>query len=272
MIIAQITDPHIRAKGRPAYRKVDTVAGLRACVAHINALDPRPDVVVMSGDLTDYGTPDEYAFARPLLDELSMPYFIVPGNHDEREAMREAFSDHTYMPRSGFLNYAIDDYPVRLIGLDTAVTGKPYGEMCEERLSWLEASLRAKPDQPTLIFMHHPPILTGIRHMDRQNCRNADRLAETIARHTQVEMVLCGHVHRAIETIWAGTLVSIGPSPCHAVALDLTENIDPAFSIDPPAYRLAYLNEDNRLITHLSFIGDFDGPYPFFNADGTLVD
>ena len=272
MIIAQITDPHIKAKGRLAYRKVDTVACLRACVAHVNALSPMPDVVVMSGDLTDFGTPDEYAYARPLMDELSMPYYIVPGNHDEREAMRLAFTDHSYLPRSGFLNYAIEDYPVRLIGLDTVVPGEPFGEMCHQRIDWLDACLREDQSKPTLIFMHHPPFITGIRHMDWQNCGNNQAFGRVIARHPQVQMALCGHVHRAIETRWAGTLASIGPSPCHAVALDLSENVDPAFVVEPPACRLVHLNDENQLIAHLSYIGAFDGPHPFFNSDGTLID
>ena len=272
MIVAQITDPHIKAGGKLAYRKVDTVAGLTACVDHLNSLEVRPDVVVMSGDLTDFGTPDEYAFARPILDELSMPYFVVPGNHDGRDAMRHAFADHSYLPLEGFLNYAIEDYPVRLIGLDTLVTGKPYGNMCQDRLDWLAACLDQDRDKPTLIFMHHPPFITGIGHMDWQNCRNNEALGGIIAGHRQVQMVLCGHVHRAIETRWAGTVASIGPSPCHAVALDLVENPVPAFAIEPPACRLVYLNENNQLIGHLSFIGDFGGSYPFFNGDGTLID
>jgi 3',5'-cyclic AMP phosphodiesterase CpdA len=272
MIIAQIADPHIRAKGRLAYRKVDTVAGLTACVDHLNALVPRPDVVVMTGDLTDYGTPDEYAFARPILDRLSMPYFVVPGNHDEREAMRQVFGDHAYLPEAGFLNYVIEDYAVRLIGLDTVVAGEPFGKMCQQRLDWLQTRLEHGPDKPTLLFMHHPPFLTGIKHMDWQNCRNSDALSRIIARHSQVQMILCGHVHRAIEVKWAGTVAAIGPSPCHAVALDLTENRDPAFTMDPPACKLVYLNEDNQLVGHLSYIGTFDGPHPFFNPDGTLVD
>ena len=272
MIIAQITDPHIRAGGRLAYRKVDTAVGLTACVAHLNALNPIPDVVVVSGDVADFGTPEEYAVARPILDQLSMPYFVVPGNHDDRDNMHRAFSDHRYLPSAGFMNYAIDDYAVRLVGLDTLVSGKAYGELCRERLDWLQACLNQEPDNPTLIFMHHPPFLTGIKHMDWQNCRNSEALGDIVSGHSQVQMILCGHVHRAIEISWAGTIASIGPSPCHAVALDLLDHQNPAFTLEPPACRLVYLNDDNCLISHLSYIGQFGGPYPFFNADGTLID
>ncbi|MEM8744158.1 MAG: phosphodiesterase [Pseudomonadota bacterium] len=272
MIVAQITDPHVRANGRLAYRKVDTFAALKACIDHVNALDHAPDAVVVSGDVTDFGTPEEYATARPLLDELSMPYYVIPGNHDDRETMRHAFADHRYLPGSGFIHYAIDDYAVRLVGLDTVVAGEQYGEMCRERIEWLESCLSEDQDKPTLVFMHHPPFLTGIRHMDWQNCRNSTALANVIAKHPQVKMVACGHVHRAIETQWAGTVASICPAPCHAVALDLADDPEPAFAVEPPACRLFYLNDEQRLVAHLSYIGSFDGPHPFFNADGSLID
>lgn len=272
MIIAQITDTHIKAGAKLAYRKVDTAQGLTECVAHLNALSPAPDVVVMSGDLTDFGKLEEYRIARPILDSLAMPYYIIPGNHDEREAFRQAFADHAYLPRSGYLNFAIEDLSVRLIGLDTVVDGQPYGELCQERLDWLDAVLAQQRDRVTLIFMHHPPFVTGIRHMDWQNCRNAKALGEIVVRNTQVQMILCGHVHRPIERAFFGTIASIGPSPCHAVSLDLSANTRPAFTLEPAACRLVYLTEDNRLVAHLSFIGDFDGPHPFFNSDGTLID
>ena len=201
-----------------------------------------------------------------------MPYHLVPGNHDEREALRAAFADHAYLPPSGYLNYAIEDHPVRLIGLDTVVAGRPHGEICRERLDWLEAALAAAPDRVTLIFMHHPPFLTGIRHMDVQNCRNAEALGAVVARHPQVQLLLCGHIHRAIETSWNGIAALIGPSPTHAVAFDLSPDGPPALMLEPPACRLVHLTEDGRLVSHLTFIGAFDGPHPFFHPDGTLID
>lgn len=272
MIIAQITDTHIKANGRLAYRKVDTLAGLQACVDHLNALAPRPDVALMSGDLVDFGTPEEYAVARPALDRLAMPCFVIPGNHDDRDAMREAFADHAYLPPKGFLNYAVEDYPVRLIGLDTTVAGKPHGELCEDRLAWLAGCLSRAPDKPTLIFMHHPPFLTGIAHMDRQNCRNGEALGRLVEGHPQVQMILCGHVHRPIQTLWHGTLVCIGPSPSHAVALDLDPDGPPAFIQEPPACRIVHLTSESRLVADLAFVGSFDGPHPFYHADGSLID
>ena len=99
MLIAQVTDPHIKAAGRLAYRTVDSAQKLRDCVAHLNALDPRPDIVLLTGDLVDLGRPEEYAVLREILAPLAAPVYVIPGNHDERGALRAAFSDHAYLRR-----------------------------------------------------------------------------------------------------------------------------------------------------------------------------
>jgi len=128
MLIAQITDPHIKARGKLAYKKVDTETNLRRVVSHVKDLDPKPDVVLITGDLTDFGRPEEYELFRSLIAPLGLPFYVIPGNHDTREGMRQAFTDHHYLPAEGdYLHYAIEEYPLRLIGLDTTVPGKPQG-------------------------------------------------------------------------------------------------------------------------------------------------
>ena len=271
MLIAQITDTHIKAPGRLSYGKVDTCLYLEQCINHINALSPQPDVVLVTGDITDFGRPEEYRQAGLLLNQLTMSYFVIPGNHDLPEAMRVEFSDHSYLPVDGFLQYVIEDYPVRMIGLDTQVIGKPYGLMCQERLDWLEQQLLAQPDKSTLLFMHHPPFTTGIEHMDVHNCRNADALGNLVEQHSQIKYILCGHVHRQIEIAWHRTVVAIGPGPGHSVALDLNPNGPAAFRLEPRAIKLLHWN-GAHLIGHLSYIGEFEGPYPFYDADGNLIE
>jgi len=271
MLIAQVTDPHIKAEGRLAYRRVDTAANLARCVNHLTGLDEAPDVVLMTGDLTDFGREEEYRLLRRLLAPLTMPVHVIPGNHDERSNFRRAFSDHSYLPAEGDLHYALEDYPLRMIGLDTTIPGRPEGEMNAERLAWLDQRLAERPGVPTVLFMHHPPILTGIRHMDVQNCANADALAELLGRHPQVFQILCGHVHRSIHRQWAGVTVSIAPSASHYVALDLSEESPREFYLEPPTVHL-HQWADGALTTHLSFIGEFDGPYPFYDEHGNLID
>ena len=101
MLIAQITDTHITRDRKPAYNRVDTAAFLERAVAHVNAMEPRPDIVVMTGDLVDEGSAGEYAILRDILAPLSMPVYLMPGNHDERGALRAGFPDHEYLAQGG---------------------------------------------------------------------------------------------------------------------------------------------------------------------------
>src|SRR5215475_8357402 len=161
MLIAQISDMHVKPPGELLYKRIDTAAFLERAVAHVMALDPKPDVVLATGDLVDGGKPEEYALLRRLLAALPMPVYLIPGNHDARDPMREAFPDHAYLPKSGFLQYVVEDLPVRLIALDTLVDGKGFGALCVDRLGWLEARLN-ESQRPTVLFMHHPPFGCGI--------------------------------------------------------------------------------------------------------------
>ena len=140
MLIAQITDTHITSPGTLLMGIVDTASALERAIAALNRLDPSPDTVVLTGDLVESGAPEEYAHLRALLAPLRMPVFAIPGNHDAREPMREAFSGDGYLPRQGFLDYAIEDYPLRIVALDTLVPGEGGGALCSERLRWIDRS------------------------------------------------------------------------------------------------------------------------------------
>ena len=124
MIVIQLSDPHILAPGELLYRRFDTAEFLARAVAEINRLDPLPDVAVVTGDLVDHGEPPEYEHLRALLAPLTMPVFVIPGNHDAREPLRAAFIADGYLPADGFLQYAIEDCPVWLIALDTLIPGE----------------------------------------------------------------------------------------------------------------------------------------------------
>ena len=272
MLIAQVTDPHIKQEGRLAYKKIDTATNLAACVEHLINLIETPDLILITGDLTDFGRAEEYALVRRLLKPLEMPIFVIPGNHDNRSNLRSAFKDHDYLPENGeYLHYVIDNYPLRMIGLDTTIPGKPGGEICNDRLAWLDEQLSIETSKPTLLFMHHPPITTGIVHMDVQNCNNGEALGVMLENHPQVFQILCGHVHRPIHTQWHGITVTIAPSSSHYVALDTQEDGPADWVLEPPTVQL-HRWKDCRLTSHLSFIGKFDGPYPFFDEQGNLID
>jgi 3',5'-cyclic AMP phosphodiesterase CpdA len=213
MIIAQITDLHVVASGRLFYGMLPTNAHLAQAVAHINSLDPRPNVVIASGDLTEHGLAEEYDSLREILGGLIPPVFLIPGNHDRREGLLTAFADEDYMPQldASFINYAVETFPLRLIGLDTTAPEHDYGLICEQRLRWLDDTLSARPDSPTLIFMHHAPFRTGVQWMDAFGLRGGRMMEEVVRRHRQIVRVACGHIHRPIHSI--GQSMSHGAAP-----------------------------------------------------------
>jgi 3',5'-cyclic AMP phosphodiesterase CpdA len=264
MLIAQLSDPHVKSPGQLLYDRIDTAGYLGRAVAHVLRLDPLPDLVIMTGDLVDGGRAEEYALLRQLLAPLPMPLYVIPGNHDAREPLRAAFADKGFFPAEGFLQYAVEDQPVRLIALDTLVEGKPYGALCEERLAWLDARLGEQGDKPVMLFMHHPPFECGIDAFDHARLQHGDqRLAELVRRHGTVERAVCGHVHRPIQVRWAGTMASIAPSTAHQATLDLHDGAPLSMMMEPPAIALHQWRPHTGLVTHVSYIGDFDGPKPF---------
>jgi 3',5'-cyclic AMP phosphodiesterase CpdA len=240
----------------------------------LNAFRPKPDFVVISGDLADTPTAEEYQYLERLLAPLELPFAGIPGNHDSRELMRAAFPSAAYAFPSGPLDQRVEIAGIDLLLLDSSVPGKPHGVLAASSLQWLEATLATSPDRPALVFLHHPPFRTGIWHMDRQNLLNGDEFAAIVSRYPRVQRIATGHVHRATLTTFAGVATTICPAPNHAVDLDLAELREPSFKVEPPAFHLHswFPGEGfGSLVTHQVPIGEFDGPHPFFGPDGKLL-
>ncbi|MEM9148841.1 MAG: phosphodiesterase [Pseudomonadota bacterium] len=259
MLLAQITDLHMRRDDTPLSGAVVTGPYIAAAVEAVNAR--RPDAVIVTGDLTDIGTAEEYRLVRTALDRLAAPYFVLPGNHDRREALREAFSDHAYLRESGYLDWVDGRFPLRLVGLDSVVAGASHGEITPDSLAWLHATLAADMG-PTVVALHHPPFLTGIKGMDGIMCRNGEALAAVIARHSHVVRVIAGHHHRPVTVAWAGTIGQIAPSVAHQVHLDFSEREMAEWVLEPPAF-LLHLWTGETLISHTAYVEGYGGPQPF---------
>lgn len=272
-LIAQISDLHIKPPGALAYGKVDTATALVRCVSDLNRFLPRPDLVVISGDLADTATSEEYEHLERLLAPLEIPLAAIPGNHDDRVLMRRAFIEQPYARSDGALNLSRPVGELDILLIDSSVPGAAHGELDGQTLTWLDATLSAAPSRPALLFLHHPPFITGIDHMDVQNLRNAQALAAVVTKHKRVRLIAAGHIHRATLTVFAGIAATICPAPNHAVALDLDARLPPSLVIEPPAFHLHtwFPGDDfGKIVTHVVPIGDFDGPYPFFDSKGRL--
>ncbi|EPJ85677.1 putative cAMP phosphodiesterase [Pseudomonas sp. CFII64] len=271
-LIAQISDLHLKAGQKLTYGIVDTLGALRRAVDHLNASVPRPDVVVISGDLVDFGRPDEYAVLHPQLNRLHMPFYLVPGNHDDREHLLAEFADQAYLPinHDKPLDWVVEDYPVRLIGLDTSIPGSHGGQLTESQLLWLDEHLAQRPNAPTLLILHHPPFITGIGHMDREPFINGAEFEKVIARHPQVERLLCGHLHRPMQRRFGGSISCICPGTSHQIVLDLQEDAPAHFNLEPAGYLLHRWHPVEGLVTHNSVFGEYPGPYPFYDGNGLI--
>ena len=275
MLVAQITDTHIKPNGRLAYGNVlDSSSLLRRVVKHCNEFNSKIDIVIVTGDLTDSGQLEEYEEFNKIMKDLKIPWFLIPGNHDDKNTLMEFLDKHKYLPRNEkFCHYVIDEYPFVLMGLDTTVLGKSYGEFCDERLKWLENNLELFSSKPAFLFMHHPPFATGIEGMDNQNLKNSSKFFEILKSYPHVKHIACGHVHRATETVIEGIGISIAPNGAHSVNLDLNSKGPPMFIMEPPTIRIFKLDVvSENVVSHLSFVGKFDGPYPFYSEDGILLD
>lgn len=265
MLLAQVSDLHVRAPGRALSDGVDTLRMARACLRALRDLKPAPRALLLSGDLVDLGDPAEYQALAELLAALPWPVYPLAGNHDERQALRQ-----TLGPRMGphaqampdFLQYSADLGPLRLLALDTVVPRRPHGALCAHRLGWLQERL-AEDARPTVIAMHHPPFETGIAHMDAMGLREGGAALEALVQaHPQVQAVLCGHLHRSIQTRFGGTVASCSPSCAHQIALNLLDHGPDGFTLEPPAFQL-HLWHGGRLVSHTVPIGDFGGTRAF---------
>lgn len=268
LLIGQITDMHILEPGALAFELVDTAARLAACVARLNSLDPRPDIVVATGDLVDKGSVAEYLHLREILAPLRMPVYLMPGNHDDRGNLREVFADHAYLNGDpAYLHYAIEDYAVRIVAADTVVPGQAGGLMDAPRLAWLSAKLAEDRSRPTILLMHHPPFETGIVHMDGMRCEGAEGLAAVIAENPQVERILCGHVHRTIQHRFADTDALIAPSTAFQVALDFDPAAPARWTDEPAGFALHHWTPGGGLASHICTVADPGPKRPFRMAD-----
>jgi 3',5'-cyclic AMP phosphodiesterase CpdA len=229
MIIAQISDTHILAKSSGEAVGATRAENLRRCVADINRQEV--DAVVHTGDSVHHGTADEYAHLREIFTDLRAPLFFTLGNRDRSDGLRAAFSHFSYLPRDGdYLHYVIEDYPVRLIVLDSVAPGERKGVFGAERRAWLEATLAREPERRTILFIHHPPFDIADHYRDGYRRRqDAADLAALVSPHRQVERLLCGHVHCLHHESWSGTIATTMPS----IAVDLRKGVDASFDAMP---------------------------------------
>jgi Icc protein len=246
-VIAQLSDPHVDV----GPDEPGSCEALAAAVDAVVRLDPAPDAVLVSGDLTNRSDAASYERVRELLAPLAMPVHVLPGNHDDREALRTWFTDDPVDGAHGApFQYALRCGDVRLVVCDTTVRGRDDGRLDAGTLAWLEGELAAEPSVPTIVAMHHAPLLTGIRAMDALGLPEADRagLADLLHRSPQVRRVVAGHVHRGCFGLLGGCGVFACPSTHLQVRWD-PGGADIVLEPAPPSYALHAVHDGGEVVT-----------------------
>ena len=269
MRILQISDFHLRGDGKLSFQVVDTASFLKSTKAHLEhvfALDgQKPDMIVVTGDIADSGDEKAYLMVYEALSSFNVPVYAVPGNHDRRDRMVRILKGWTIPnPQTApFLCYAVQTEEARLLFLDTLNPGSHAGHRREAELAWLDNELQSNKNVPTLIFMHHPPFITGLPAMDEPfESREEMR---TVLMKAPWARLCCGHMHRPIFTVWAGVPCVTAPAASMQIELDFTPEGGDTFRMETPGY-LLHDFEDGVFNTHVCQIykkTEFDGPYPF---------
>jgi Icc protein len=244
-LLVQLSDPHIGAD----WGDGDSVTLLAAAVESVRALEPNPDAVLISGDLADHAVDVEYERVRELLGPIEAPLYVLPGNHDDRLALRRHFD----VPGADGqpVQYAADLGPLRLVVLDSTRAGEDRGELDADRLAWLDATLAAAPGIPTLLALHHPPLATGIPGFDKVGLPPADRqaLGTVIEGHPQVRRIVAGHMHRTVSAELGGRTVLAVPSTYVQAQLDFDAE-EVQVSAEPSGFAV-HAVLDGELVSHV---------------------
>ena len=246
-MLVQLSDLHLRAGSDgagPARR-------LRRALGAVDELQPRPSAVLLSGDIADSPSQEAYELAQELLAPLGLPLHAIPGNHDDPVLLGAHFPEASPAGDPPRLVFVCGD--LRVVGLDSSVRGSDAGALGVEQLAWLDQTLSLESDMPTLLALHHPPVLTGIGSMDAIALAPHDRsaLEELLRRHHHVAAVTCGHVHTSMVTTFAGRPLIICASVNSTVELDLRPRDDLPFAVaSRPVGFLVHALIDGRLVSH----------------------
>jgi 3',5'-cyclic AMP phosphodiesterase CpdA len=232
-LLVQITDTHIVQRGTLLYGMADTARHLAEAVTQINAMRPRPDLVLHTGDLVEHPGPRTYSHFRDLIAPLQVPVYLMPGNHDDPAIMAEFFGDSDMFPGEGpHYQYVIEGPDFRTLMLNSHFDNSELPFFGPRRLQWLEYELESS-DQPTLIAIHHPPMWTGIGFIDMVGREWFENIGEIVAQHPQVFKIICGHGHVDVSGMLGCVPVQMAGAIAHQLIAGRGMDVAPSFDPMP---------------------------------------
>lgn len=243
LVVIQLTDTHLFADAEQQLVGIPTAKSLQMVLKEVQALHPKPDLLLLTGDLSQDETLESYHRLVQLVCPLNIPTYWLPGNHDRVPLMQEGLPDHVVAQ-----HVRVDQGGWTLLLLNSAVPNAVYGEFSSECLNWLDEQLQAVEHQPVLIAFHHPPVPIGSAWMDAISLRHAEALITRLERSPQVKLVLFGHAHQAFESEKQGIHYLGSPSTCVQFKPNQSE-----FAVDDqnPGFRILYLYPDGRFDTQV---------------------
>ncbi|RLM21692.1 phosphodiesterase [Brenneria alni] len=273
MLLAQISDLHFRSEGRKLYEFIDVNSQNAEVVNQLNALPELPDAVVISGDIVNCGSPQEYQVARRVLQMLDYSLYVIPGNHDDKRHFLDAM--RPLCPLLGDdaenIRYAVDGFPVRLLFIDSSLAGQSKGWLTQATLGWLEQQLRDHPDRESAVFMHHPPLPLGCAQMDPIACENGHELLKLIDRFPQLTRIFCGHNHRLIVAQYRQAIIATVPGTVHQVPY-LHHDDTPYYNLEPASVVMHRYVPVTGLVSYCQSLAQFAGPYRYDPSISCPVD
>ncbi|MEZ0070599.1 Icc protein [Streptacidiphilus sp. MAP12-20] len=249
IVIAHLSDIHIDAGGGRAERR--STARTRAVMEYLEQLPYDLDAVLVTGDIADHATPEEYARARKLLTSRH-PVLSCPGNHDARRPFREGLLGEA--PSDGPVNQTLETDRFVIALCDSSVPGEHHGLLEDETLAWLDEVLtRAPREVPVLVGFHHPPVTVQSDYTDSIRQIGEDRLAAVAERHPHLLAFLCGHVHAPAATTFAGRPLLIAPGVVSTLRLPWENGPGRTSAVleeVPPGLLFHVIDDEGRLTTH----------------------
>ncbi len=265
MILLHLSDLHVRPPGVALSRVVEASHLAERALRAAAAFRPLPDAILITGDLADCGLEAEYAELAAMLRRHlgGRRVLLLAGNHDRRENLRTALAEFEGVTADpADVRYVVEDLPLRLVVVDSVVPGAGYGALGAERLAWLDARLAEAPARPTLLALHHPPMLSGLAACDAINLRDYAALGALLRRHRQVERILCGHHHRCMTGRLGDAVITVAPAAAHQGAFELDDDRG-RFVMEPPGYLVHLRGADGAIVSHNVFVESFPGPFPY---------
>lgn len=253
--VAQLTDMHVIDPERHDELFVPVNERLHEAVTGIEAETPNMDAVLATGDLTNWGRAEQYDHLVGLLSDLTTPVLAIPGNHDDRDRLRHYFPDLPWADAEHASWDVTVNNHVRIIGLDSTIPDEDGAEFDNDREEWLCDMLAKSPQDgvtQTVLALHHPPFSSGIQWMDKSGFVGLDRL-KSVLKDSGIDRILCGHLHRPVQSVVSGIPAMVGISTIQHVALDFSDDASVSLINDPAGYQIHRFQGDES-VTHTRYI------------------